>query len=42
MTANLKGEENQSMFCDGVHAGKWRDKLNVQYISTDMEPKWVL
>lgn len=35
MSANLKRGENKSMFCNGVHVGKWRDKRNVQYISTE-------
>lgn len=35
VTAKLKKGENKSMFKDGVHCGKWRDKRDVTYITTE-------
>lgn len=42
MSANLKKGENKSMFCNGIHVGKWRDKRNVQYITTEFKSQMVL
>lgn len=35
ITTKLKRGENKSMFFNGVHVGKWRDKRNVIYITTE-------
>lgn len=35
MKAKLKKGENKSMFSNYVHVGKWRDKRDVHYISTE-------
>lgn len=37
MAAKIKRGENKSMFFNGVHVGKWRDKRNVTYITTEFE-----
>jgi hypothetical protein len=34
-TVTLKKGENKSLFLDGVHIGKWKDKRYVLYISTE-------
>ncbi|XP_014361145.2 piggyBac transposable element-derived protein 4 [Papilio machaon] len=34
-TISLKKGENKSLFLNGVHIGKWRDKQHVLYISTE-------
>ncbi|XP_031769579.1 piggyBac transposable element-derived protein 4-like [Galleria mellonella] len=34
-TVTLRKGENKSLFLNGVHIGKWKDKRNVLYISTE-------
>lgn len=35
MKAKLKQRENESRFSNGIHIGKWKDKRDVSYISTE-------
>lgn len=35
MKAKLKRGENESRFSNGIHIGKWKDKRDVNYISTE-------
>lgn len=37
MKAKLNRGQNKSMFSTGVHIGKWRDKRDVTYITTEFE-----
>lgn len=39
VSIKLKKGENKSFFNNGVHCGKWRDKRNVTYITTEFDNK---
>ncbi|CAK1582148.1 unnamed protein product [Parnassius mnemosyne] len=40
-SVTLRKGENKSSFLNGVHIGKWRDKRNVLYISTEHDDEMV-